>query len=481
MSVQNPTIPTATQAKGIDAVIIDLQTHLSFELSWLTNGMGRAYKLKKTLSNGSVRFWPMVYLGTDKSNYFPAIPDNDKEGQSIILVGDGTPINQQRGKFGVLEYPVSIIFSVNLKTINSALLETEIFTEHLMENVRQALIRDMLGKPYTLAIDSETMDFDSVYSEFDINTDAGKTNKPLAPMTYFRFDTTIQMRESCPPTALNRCEAILQNLTTEDTNECVWPTIDLSDPNVQGNSTAKQVIDGTAWLCSGPGAYVNNHSMRFNGINQDIATSYNSAFDFDNTDSFTLSGRVVRVGLNVYLFSKYDATFMGYLLRIQNGLLWFYFTNTNNTNQIQVRTIATTPLTAFHFSVTYDGSSAAAGVKMYIDGVAVATTDPVDSLTATTKSTDLLYHGSARQSTFEACDLNVMRGWNVAHTPAQVALDYNADVPDTPILPLNMVIGNTMGDGAVFGVDTWCLPDESGVTTGSQSYNMNFASRIAAI
>ena len=482
MSVQNPIIPTATQAKGIDAVIIDLQTHLSFELSWLTNGMGRAYRRKKVRSNGSVQFLPLVYLGTSKHNYFDASMDNDNEGQSYILVGDASYPDFQRGAYGFKQYPVSLIFSANLETIDSVLLETEDFTQHLMENVEQALTRDMLGKPYTLTIEDSTDDPDSVYSEIDIDTSAGKTNKFLLPMTHFRFDVTIQVKEDCPGATLDRCGAILQNLTSEDTNECVWPTIDLSNPVVQANTTAKQLIDGVAFFCTGGGAYVDNHAMRFNGINQDITTPFNAAFDFDNTDSFTFSGRVVRVGLNVYLFSKYDAGFMGYLLRIQNGLLWFYFTNTNNTNQIQVRTTAATPLTAFHFAVTYDGSSTAAGVKMYINGVAVATIDPVDNLNATTKSTDPLYHGSARQSAFEACDLNVMRGWNVAFSPAQVALDDNAGTPDTPILPLNMVIGNKMGDPcAVFGVDAWCLDDESGTTTGSQSNNMNFASRIAAI
>ena len=163
-----------------------------------------------------------------------------------------------------------------------------------------------------------------------------------------------------------------------------------------------------------------------------------------------------------------------------------YLTNTNTFNQIQVRCDTVVPLTATHFAMTYDGSSSASGVRMFYDGIEQPVTIITDSLTGTTLSTDLLYHGSARQATFEACDLNVFRGWNVELTPAQVLLDYNGDVPDTPILPLNQVIGNEMGDdgtaeGAPFGIDVFSLKDTTGTTDGSRTFNINKAGKIAAI
>jgi hypothetical protein len=74
MSTQNPVIPTATQAKGIDGVILDLQTHLDTNLVWLTNGMGKAYKLTKVKGNTNTVFLPEVYLGGNQFKYFAATP-----------------------------------------------------------------------------------------------------------------------------------------------------------------------------------------------------------------------------------------------------------------------------------------------------------------------------------------------------------------------------------------------------------------------
>jgi len=285
MSQQNPTIPTATQAKGIDAVVADLSTHLDFELSWMTNGLGRAYRKNKTRSNGTSQYLPMVYLGTNFANdFFNATPDNDKQGQSFILVGDATHTQYQTGFYGELEYPISIIFSANLDTIDSALLATEDFTEHLMEDVREALVRDLIGKAYRLQITNETREFDDVYSEFDIGT--GGTNKPFLPMTYFRFDCTLTVREDCTGVVLNRCAAILQNLTSVDLLTCILPTYDFSttavqtalsaqqvtdisdwrlplydfsDPTTQAGTTALQQTDLTTWLCTAtPAVYANN-------------------------------------------------------------------------------------------------------------------------------------------------------------------------------------------------------------------------------
>ena len=95
MSVQYPIIPIATNPVGIDAVVIDLQGLLNSNLSWLSDGLGRAYKMNKVRSNGAAQILPLVYLGTSNYTYFSAQPDNDKKGQNFILVGDGLHINQQ--------------------------------------------------------------------------------------------------------------------------------------------------------------------------------------------------------------------------------------------------------------------------------------------------------------------------------------------------------------------------------------------------
>jgi hypothetical protein len=466
MSQQNPTIPTATAAKGIDSTIVDLQTHLSFELSWLTNGMGRSYRLKTVRSNGEVQFLPMVYLGTSKYNYFDASMDNDKEGQSIILVGDGTYPDFQRGFYGIIEYPVSLIFSANLDTINSTLLETEVFTEHLMEDVRQALIRGLLGKPYQLTIDSETIDFDTVYSEFDINTDAGKTNKPLAPMTYFRFDLTVQIKETCPPGSLDRCTAIQQNLTQDDIDNCIIPT-----------------------YCAAPVLYENSYSMDFDGTNENVGISYNAAFDFERTDPFSFSIRFkyeTAVELMILMAKQQTgAPFRGYAFSFDPATQKFQMSlkSTVTTNEVRVDSVAQSLIigTVYQIAFTYDGSSSASGVKMYLDSAPIGTTTAVDNLSATTKSNISLFF--AQFSTIVTqTQLNTGRLWNVALTPAQVITDYNGGTPDFPILPLNLIFDCGFGDYSLYSADIsrWVI---AGIddTDSFQSANMNYANRIAAI
>ena len=198
MSVQNPIIPIATNPVGIDAVVIDLQGLLNSNLSWLSDGLGRAYKMNKVRSNGAAQILPLVYLGTSKYTYFSAQPDNDKQGQNFILVGDGLHVNQQQGFYSILEYDISIIFSVNLKLINAPLLLTEDFTQNLIAQVRDVLLRQTLGKPYNIGQITETRLFGDVYSEFDILDDSPNTGKAMAEMAYFRFNFSTQIKETCP-------------------------------------------------------------------------------------------------------------------------------------------------------------------------------------------------------------------------------------------------------------------------------------------
>lgn len=198
MSIQYPIIPIATNPVGIDAVVIDLQGLLNSNLSWLSDGLGRAYKMNKVRSNGAAQILPLVYLGTSNYTYFSAQPDNDKQGQNFILVGDGLHINQQQGFYSVLEYDIAIIFSVNLKLINAPLLLTEDFTQNLIAQVREVLLRQTLGKPYNIGQITETRLFGDVYTEFDILDDSPNTGKAMTEMAYFRFNFTTQIKETCP-------------------------------------------------------------------------------------------------------------------------------------------------------------------------------------------------------------------------------------------------------------------------------------------
>lgn len=264
MSIQNPTLPTQTDPRGIDAALVDLQQFLDVKLgSWLTNGMGRAYRLSKVRANQSTVFLPEVYLGGDKYKYFAATPDNDKTGQNIFIVGDETDPDQRLGQYGRIEYPLSIIFNANLEKVDATLLLTENFTEHLIEDVRNALKRDLLGKTYRITINNVVRRFEDVYTEFDVQNDRGVS---YLPMTHFRFNCTISVKEECGSTPFDACTNLLTAITTDQMCSCVIPSLIFT----AGNDTnfdclsVTQKSDLTTRLCvvDTSGKYKFNYSTR---------------------------------------------------------------------------------------------------------------------------------------------------------------------------------------------------------------------------
>jgi len=478
MSQQNPTIPTATQAKGVDAAVNDLQTALSFDLSWLTNGMGRAYRRNKTRSNGSSAFLPMVYLGTNFSNdFFNATPDNDKEGQSIILVGDATHTDYQAGFYGWLEYPISIIFSANLDTIDSALLATEDFTEHLMEDVRDSL-RGLLGKSYRLAIVSETREFEDVYSEFDISV--GNTSKPLLPMTYFRFECTLTVKEDCGNNTLNRCQAILQNLTSTDLNECILPTYDFSDATVQSNVTVQQKTDLSDWICTmSPSFYT-----LFDGINELLTGDTGGVYDIERTDPFSVSFQFKPTSLasTTFLIGK-RTSLIGWGVQITSaGKINFiirsgvYATGTaldvnTNFSVISVGVV-------YKCTITYDGTGVLGGVKIYLNSQSLPLVTAPGATSCTSGTTinteNIQIGGIPLLGRYFVGGMYNAAMWNISLSAAQVVDDYNGVVTNRTARnsPANLIMWNKMGDGAIIGANIF-YPDDSGASSGYNSVNMD--------
>jgi len=400
-------------------------------------------------------------LGTSKHDYFDASPDNDKEGQSIILVGDGTSPNFQRGFYGFMQYPVSIIFSANLDTIDNTLLLTEDFTEHLMLDVREALTRDLVGKSWNLTINLETREFDSVYSEFDINTDVGKTNKPLAPMAYFRFDCTLQVREDCTDTSLDRCAAITQNLTTADKNECILPTYDFSTTAVQDATTAQQQSDMTTWLCQAPDCTpANEFSMQFLGSPQYITSSMGLVgYDLERTSTVTMSVRIKPTALGEGdIVNKFGSP-QGWFLRLKSdGSLRFVLASDFvGGNAIDVQTPASAIVVNVWQTVhvVFNGNSLASGVSIYVDNVLQTLTVNLDNLTGLVNNAaeEMKFGANVTNNRYYVGHMDTFRMWNIAFNATQRTDDYAIGVPlkDT-IEPANIIANFRMGEESLFGL-----------------------------
>ena len=194
--LQDPNIPIATNPVEIDAAIIDVLSELNNQLSWLSNGYGRAYK-NRDARNGGILFFPEIYLGTQNNSqrYLNVTPDNDKGGSCFFFVSRETITEFQTGMYGYLNYQVGIIFSCNMELIQSTLLSTEIYQQTLIAQVRNVLTRQLLGKSYKLTIQSVEYLLENVFTEFNIQDE---TQVEKAPFTHFRVNCSIVLPEACP-------------------------------------------------------------------------------------------------------------------------------------------------------------------------------------------------------------------------------------------------------------------------------------------
>jgi hypothetical protein len=147
-------------------------------------------------------------------------------------------------------------------------------------------------------------------------------------------------------------------------------------------------------------------AIMLDGTNDFVDMGNQTALSFERTDSFTLAAWIrSSVAGNGSIIAKQavTATFQGYNFYKQSNLLGFGLANNVGTsNNISV----TTPTTAvndgqWHYAVvTYDGSSSASGVKMYIDGVSLPITVATNGLSATVITTSTFRIGQRGNNDF---------------------------------------------------------------------------------
>jgi hypothetical protein len=242
INLQDYSQPVPTNAVEIDAVVLDIQTKLSAGLSWLTHGHGKTYRNTDS-SKGNVLYFPEVHLGGKE--YLRVTPDNDKQGQNIILVGSENIEQFEEGGYSFLRYDLAVIFSANLETINKTLLGTEYFRQNLIKDVRHVLTRGLVGGGYKLDISEVVTDFEEVYSEFNIQDTRGIS---LAPFGHFRFNCSVLLREDCDAVLFNKCDTVW-NMLSADEQCCILKKYDFSSD--LSCLTAQQITDLTNLLCTG--------------------------------------------------------------------------------------------------------------------------------------------------------------------------------------------------------------------------------------
>lgn len=428
--LQNPSVPTATNPVEIDAAILDIKAKLESNLTWLTHGYGRTYK-NLDARNGTTVFYPEVYLGTQNNSqrYVNISPDNDKTGQCMFYVFREV-INQfNTNMYSFLSYDTAIIFSVNMELINSSVLDTEIFQQNLVAQVRDVLTRKLLGVNYNLTISSVDFLFENVFSEFDL---ADATQLEKAPLSHFRFNVNIQVPEACPV-----------------------PTI------------APPVVE-----C---------RSLVFDGVNEVIDCTNNSVFDFNPGNAFSIETWIKFDNLTGgrFIVSKWTrptpTDIRAYFLSTNVNKLRFAFFS-SNTSAIIVENVNTLSTGLwYHLVLTYDGSTSASGVNMYINNVENSTIIR-DDLTGVTTNTEPLQIGG-QDTFFSAAQIAKARMWNVELSASDVNTQYNGGViQNTPVQSGNLVVDTDITN-STFGTQ-WTIPDLTGITAGYTSVNMEEGDRV---
>jgi hypothetical protein len=430
--LQNPSVPTATNPVEIDAAILDIKAKLESNLTWLTHGYGRTYK-NLDARNGTTVFYPEVYLGTQNNSqrYVNISPDNDKTGQCMFYVFREV-INQfNTNMYSFLSYDTAIIFSVNMELINSSVLDTEIFQQNLVAQVRDVLTRKLLGVNYNLTISSVDFLFENVFSEFDL---ADATQLEKAPLSHFRFNVNIQVPEACPT-----------------------PTI------------APPIVE-----C---------RSLVFDGVNENINCTNNAVFNFDRSNAFSFEMWIKFDNLtgfrHLFIKTDFDPSFVirGYRLGTENNQLRFWLF-LNNMNLISARStqILNTGVW-YHIVMTYDGSSNANNINFYINNTLTSKTILTNNLSFGTTTTVAPLQIGGKDSFFTAGTMAKARVWNVELTASDVNTQYNGGtIQNTPVESGNLVVDTDINN-ATFGAQ-WNIPDLTSITAGYTSVNMEVEDRV---
>jgi len=234
-------------------------------------------------------------------------------------------------------------------------------------------------------------------------------------------------------------KAKTQSISQIPTDAAIHLTLDETAGNkTQDSIDAKRVgtVKGSAlWE---PGKYGGAfHVNRANWIEFD-----KNLGNFDRTDAVTY-GCWIRpddTGVGVPLSKMDDGqAYRGWDLYVNSGSVAVHIISTWPTDAIKVNTKNKIKAKAWtHVMVTYDGSSKAAGVKIYFDGVEQEWTIEQDGLKSTTKSNAPLQIGRRHPGSPFAGLVDDVRIFNRALTPAEVAAIAGSD-PIAPILAIEQI------------------------------------------
>ncbi len=208
----------------------------------------------------------------------------------------------------------------------------------------------------------------------------------------------------------------------------------IDDQRVLGNDSGSSAVP-TAITVHQELDWIPGAGTRWVFDGSDDRADFGNINGFERTDSFSLGGWTAVTpapGASHNLFSKFDVGLSrGFSIYLSaTNKLGFFMTN-SGVNTVQVETVAAIDGATHFLLATYDGTSAGAGVTLYVDGVSVSVTVIDTPITATIINTvgftiGGLHDGSG--SGFSGV-LFETAAWNVKLNGTQALEAYNAGIP----------------------------------------------------
>jgi len=174
-----------------------------------------------------------------------------------------------------------------------------------------------------------------------------------------------------------------------------------SEPNLIAHWTFDEGTGTTAYDSVGShhGTLVGNPTwttgqvdgaLSLDGMDDYVDLGLGAELDLERTDQFTLSAWYRGTGSSNTVLSKMDraVSFRGYDMFIQEGYVVAHIISTWTSNAIRVdgTLYPVTDSSWHHLVVTYDGSSSASGLRIYVDAMEEMTSVYRDSLSSTIRN-----------------------------------------------------------------------------------------------
>jgi len=167
-----------------------------------------------------------------------------------------------------------------------------------------------------------------------------------------------------------------------------------------------------------------------NGL-QTTGTQYGNMGDiasFERTIPFSVEMWIKTASTGTLIGRRENsAPYRGWDIMFSGGNLYFYFANTTVSNMISVYTTFALGDNAWHHVVvTYDGSSNASGVNIYIDGALKSKTTQYNTLSATAITTTYLHLGARAGANYLNGTYDEVVIYSTAISAANVTERYNS-------------------------------------------------------